>query len=65
MRYYTNECVDCGLPCIYESCPYYKVEHFQCDFCGEEEVVLYHYDGYEICKDCLINQFEEAEGSDM
>lgn len=50
MRYYTNECVDCGFPCLYESCPYYKVEHFRCDFCGEEDVRLYYYDGYEICE---------------
>lgn len=57
MRYYTNECVGCQLPCIYESCPYYKVEHFKCDFC-EEETTLYHYDGYEICGNCLLNQFD-------
>lgn len=58
MRYYTNECVGCQLPCIYESCPYYKVEHFKCDFCGEEEIVLYRYDGYEICDNCLLKQFD-------
>lgn len=63
MRYYTDECVDCGLPCIYEACPYYKVEHFVCDFCKDEDITLYDYNGYEICADCLIKQFDVIEGS--
>ena len=35
MRRYETECVSCGLPCLYEGCPYYKVEHFYCDRCGK------------------------------
>lgn len=58
MKYYTNECVDCGFPCRHEACPNYKVEHFRCDFCEEEDVVLYHYDGHEICENCLLKQFD-------
>ena len=64
MIFYTNECCDCGLPCLYEGCPYYKVKHFKCDFCKEENVKLYDYNGYEICEACLLKEFEVIEGSD-
>lgn len=64
MHYYENECCDCGLPCTYNSCPYYKVKHFVCDFCKEQDIKLYDYNGYEICEECLIKQFEVIEGSD-
>ena len=64
MHYYENECCDCGLPCIYEICPYYNVKHFKCDFCKEEDVKLYKYNGYEICEDCLLKEYEVVEGSD-
>ncbi len=65
MRYHTSECCDCGLPCIYKTCPHYEVEHFQCDFCKEEDVRLYNYNGYEICEECLLKEFEVVEGSDI
>lgn len=64
MHYYENECCSCALPCVYEACPYYKVKHFKCDWCKEEGVKLYHYNGYEVCKDCLLKEFEIVEGSD-
>lgn len=64
MKYYENECVECGLPCIFESCPNYKVEHFQCDLCKTEDVKLYHYNGYEICEECLLREFDVVDGSD-
>ena len=63
LRYYENECVDCGLPCLYESCPYYNVEHIVCDICGEE-TKLYHYDGQEICAECILQDFEIVEGTE-
>ena len=64
MRYYTSNCCDCGLPCLYEGCPNYKVECFVCDFCKDEDSTLYEYDGYEICADCLLKEFKVVEGSD-
>lgn len=63
MTYDTNECIGCDLPCIYHGCPYYKVTHYKCDFC-KEETKLYEYNGYEICEDCLLKQFDVIEGSD-
>lgn len=64
MIYYTNDCCDCGLPCKYDLCPYYKVQHCECDFCKTQDVKLYCYDGYEICEECILEQFEVVEGTD-
>ena len=63
MRRFETECVSCGLPCLYEGCPYYKVEHFYCDRCGKEEK-LYDYYDEEICEECLLKEFKVIEGSD-
>lgn len=65
MRYYENECISCGLPCKYEACPYYRVERFVCDFCKEEDVRLYHYNGYEVCENCILKEFDVVEGSEL
>lgn len=64
MIYYTNDCCDCGLPCLFEACPYYNVMHSECDFCKEKDVKLYHYNEYEICEECLLKEFEVVEGTD-
>jgi hypothetical protein len=64
MKYYSNECCSCGLPCIYNSCPNFNVEHFKCDWCGEEDVKLRHYNGYEVCELCLLKEFEVVDGSE-
>ena len=64
MIYYSNDCVDCGLPCLYSSCPHYKVKHFKCDCCAEEDVKLYHYEGYQLCAECLLREFDVVESSD-
>lgn len=57
-----NECVNCGLPCLYTSCPYYEVEHYLCDRCGEEDT-LYEYEGEDLCISCIIDQLTVVEGS--
>ena len=62
MRIYTNECVDCGLPCLHTSCPYYNVERFYCDECGDE-ITLYEYENRELCESCLLKMFPKIEGS--
>lgn len=63
MKKIENECVSCGLPCLGSSCPYREVIRFYCDRCGEEKT-LYHYEDEELCKDCLLEEFEIVEGSD-
>ena len=63
MKRRENECVNCDLPCIGNNCPYKEVIRFYCDRCGCEDI-LYHYDGEELCKDCLLKNFEIVEGSE-
>lgn len=63
MKRKENECVMCGLPCMGDSCPNRNVIRFYCDDCGEE-TTLYHYDGEELCIDCIKNRLEKVEGSE-
>ena len=63
MKKIENECVDCGLPCLGNSCKYRNVVRFYCDRCGEEET-LYRYGDEELCQYCLLKEFEIVEGSD-
>lgn len=67
MRKIENECLGCqdiGLYCIGDTCKYRNVIRFYCDKCKEEET-LYHYDGMELCADCLLKMFEIVEGSEI
>ena len=63
MKITESECVDCGLPCIHKSCPYYEVTRFICDKCGAEET-LYEFDGQELCLDCISKLLPVVQGSD-
>jgi hypothetical protein len=64
MIYYTNECASCGLPCNFERCPNYRVKHVRCDFCKDKNIKLYKYNGWEICEECLLREFEVVDGTD-
>ena len=57
-----NECVDCGMPCKGDSCPHRKVTRYFCDRC-KEETTLYHYEGEELCIECIEKALEVVEGS--
>ncbi len=62
---YENECVDCAAPsypCIGEMCPRRRVAHYDCDKCGNE-TTLYHYNGQELCAECILESLEQVEGS--
>ena len=66
MKKIENECLGCkdiGLHCFGSSCPYRNVARFYCDRCGEEEK-LYHYDGEELCANCILEEYEIVDGSD-
>ena len=56
-----NECVDCGLPCIYEACPYWAVTRLYCDECNSEEDVLYWWDNQQLCLGCVEARLERVE----
>ena len=64
MRITKSECCECGLPCLKQSCKYYSVTRYYCDKCGEEGK-LYHYNGLELCLDCIIKKLPVVEGSDV
>lgn len=63
MKKIENECIGCPIPCIGYSCSYRNVIRFYCDRC-HDEATLYNYYGEEICKDCLLDEFEIVDGSD-
>lgn len=58
-----NECVGCppDMGCLGTSCSYLDVPRFYCDDCGYEVDKLYHYDGQELCIDCIEKRLEEVE----
>ena len=56
-----NECVDCGLPCIHESCRHWAVTRFYCDKCHEDVENLYYFEDQELCIDCIEQQLERVE----
>lgn len=54
---YEDECVDCGKPCLGDSCPNRKVPHTYCDECGDEADELRELDGEQLCTACLCARF--------
>lgn len=63
MLKYENECVDCGLPCLGNSCPNRRVPRYYCDKCGDE-AKLYYFDDEELCLNCIEEKLDVVEGSD-
>lgn len=55
-----NECVDCGLPCLYESCSYWSVTRLYCDECKDEYETLYWFDDEQLCIDCIEQRLEKV-----
>ena len=60
-----DECVGCppSMPCIGNLCPYKNVVRYYCDKCGCEDV-LYEYDNFELCLDCIEKLLDKVDGSD-
>ena len=59
---YENECCGCATenyPCLGSSCPNRSVKHLYCDKCGDDREELYDYNGYELCEECLLDNFEK------
>lgn len=52
-----SECVGCALPCIHDSCPYYRVQLHYCDSCGEPADI--ETDGKDYCYDCAEKDINE------
>ena len=67
MKKIENDCVGCtdiGLPCLGNGCHNKNVPHYYCDRCGCEDT-LYYYDSEELCQECLLNEFDVVDGSDL
>ena len=47
---YENQCVDCGLPCLGNSCPHRNVQVVECDTC--HDYAQYNIDGEDFCEKC-------------
>lgn len=65
MRIIENECIGCAsdsYPCLGSLCPRRNAAHCFCDECGGE-VRLYHFEGQELCIDCIKDRLETVEGS--
>ena len=60
---YENECVDCGLPCLGNSCPNRNVVRYYCDGCGEE-CNTYIFDDEELCIDCIELRLDRVSNYD-
>lgn len=60
---YEDQCVGCPheIGCLGSSCPYVHVPLLICDACGEEVYELYWVDGEQLCKECVLKQFEMVD----
>lgn len=60
---YEDECVGCPteLGCLGSACPNRNVPHFYCDECKDEVETLYHYDGKELCLECIEKMLEKVK----
>lgn len=63
-----SDCVDCGLPCLGNSCRYHNMTTYYCDVCGSEGAE-YIINGDDYCEDCakkyLKDAFEDLELSEQ
>ena len=58
MKIQECHCVDCGLPCLYSSCPYYNVTVVYCDECGY--YAKYTMDDQDLCEECAEKYVDGA-----
>ena len=59
-----NECVGCtdmGMPCMGDHCPNRNVPRLYCDRCRQEVEELRHYEGEQVCNDCILENYEIVE----
>lgn len=55
---YADGCVQCGMPCIGEMCPYSGSKILKCDECGFEAEELYILEDMELCAECVFDRLE-------
>lgn len=64
MKTINDECVGCPpeIGCFGNSCPYKNVTRYYCDDCQNENE-LYHFEGDELCAECVLKRLDKVEGS--
>ena len=63
----SNGCVACprdAIGCNHTMCDYAEQVDYICDGCGESVEQLYWVDGYQLCGDCVLRQFDQVEEDD-
>ena len=53
MVQYEDDCVGCDWGSCSGCCYSHKLPHLYCDECKEEFEILYSYNDYQLCADCL------------
>lgn len=54
-----SECVMCGMPCLLDACPNFRVTRYYCDKCDEVKELFKYYDK-ELCIDCIEELLEKV-----
>ena len=57
----SSDCVDCGLPCLGQSCPHWERVDYYCDNCND--YAEYTVDGEELCEKCTEDYIKEVASS--
>ncbi len=62
---YENDCCACAVPGYPCTGAHKHVPHLYCDRCDDEVESVYDFDGDYICKECLLEMFEEKTIEDL
>lgn len=62
MKQIENNCVDCGLPCLGDTCPHKYTAHLYCDRCNDDVDKLYKVNDEELCSECALDVLEVVGG---
>lgn len=64
---YENDCCGCAngaYPCRGNSCELRHAKHLYCDECRDDVETLYIVNGYELCGNCALDEFEKISLED-
>lgn len=58
-----SNCQQCGLPCLKDNCPNYRIKTLICDKCKDEVYILYYapQSGKEVCIECAVGELEKVK----
>lgn len=60
-----NDCVDCGLPCLGNTCPYTNTTSYFCDECGDEvspdKLYIHPISEKHLCGSCILLSLDTVD----